>query len=169
MALDWRKRFKVISVWCREEAIPKTEREGFGGNSKDAEEVAFEIADGDLGGIATMATRWNKFNSEVVLAADVFFHVRRDFVVEDVFFGLYTGTEEAMSESIVSTNHFVVLATFHGLEEDGIAVNLDHDHDVFVAPLALCGETSGLVGEGSFMNIVDGSVEVTHLLALEGH
>ena len=40
-----------------------------------------------------------------------------------------------MSESIIGANYFPVLATFHGVKEDGIAVNLNHDHDVFVAPL----------------------------------
>ena len=95
--------------------------------------MAFEIADGDLGGIPTMATGRNEFNREVVLGADVLFHVGRDFVVEDVFFGLDPSTEEAMSEGVIGTNHFPVLATFHGLEEDGIAVNLDHHQDVFVA------------------------------------
>jgi hypothetical protein len=45
------------------------------------------------------------------------------------------GTEEAMSEGVIGTNHFPVLVTFHGLEEDGIVVNLGHDHDVFVALL----------------------------------
>ena len=107
--------------------------------------MAFEIADGDLGGIPTMATGRNKFNREVVLGADVLFHVGRDFVVEDVFFGLDPSTEEAMSEGVIGTNYFSVLATFHGLEENGIAVNLDHDHDVFVASLGLCRETPSLV------------------------
>ena len=35
--------------------------------------MAFEIADGDFGGIPTMATRRNEFNREVVLGADVLF------------------------------------------------------------------------------------------------
>ena len=92
-----------------------------------------------------MASGWNEFYHEVVLGADVLFHVGRDFVVEDVFLGLDPSTEEAMSEGVIGTNHFPVLTTFHGLEEDGIAVNLDHDHDVFVASLGLCRETPSLV------------------------
>ena len=97
--------------------------------------MGFEVADDNLCYITAMATGWNKFYHEVVLGVDVFFHVGRDFVVEDMFLGLHTGMEEAMSEGIIDMNHFVVLATFHGLKEDGIAVNLDHDHDVIVAPL----------------------------------
>ena len=97
--------------------------------------MAFEIADGNFSGIPMMATRQNEFNREVVLGADVLFHVGRDFIVEDVFLGLDLCTEETMSESVIGANHFPVLATFHGLKEDGIAVNLDHDHDVFVALL----------------------------------
>ena len=127
--------------------------------------MAFEIADGNLGSIMTMATGQNEFDSEVVLGAYVFFRVGRDFVVEDVFLGLHTGMEEAISDGVIGANHFAVLATFHGLKEDGIAVYLDHDHDVFVAPLRLCRETPSLVRKSCFANIVDSSVEVAYLLS----
>ena len=70
-----------------QEAVPKTEGEGFGGAGKDTEEMGFEVADDDLCCITAMATGQNEFYHEVVLGADVFFRVGRDLLSRTCFLG----------------------------------------------------------------------------------
>lgn len=53
-----------------EEAIPQIKREVVGNTGQDAEEVGFEVADGDLGSVASVAARGDKLNLHVVLVAD---------------------------------------------------------------------------------------------------
>jgi hypothetical protein len=49
--------------------------------------MAFEIVDGNLGSIPTMATGQNDFNDEVVLGADVLFMLEEILLLRTCFLG----------------------------------------------------------------------------------
>ena len=63
--------------------------------------------------------------------------------------------------------HLCILATFHGLDKDGIAVDFDHHHDVFVAALRMCRELARLVREHGFAYLVCFGVYMAYFLAME--
>ena len=48
--------------------------------------------------------------------------------------------------------------TLHGFDEDGVAVDFYHHHDVSVASLRTCRELASLVGEHGFVYLVRFSV-----------
>jgi hypothetical protein len=125
--------------------------------------MRFEIPDGHFGGIATVATRGDKLDFKLVGVLDV-----GDLIVEDVFARGYTSTEKSLDKRVVGADHLVVLPAVHGLEQDGVAIHLDHHHDILVAPAGPCGELTGLVGEDGFSDIVDGGVDVLDLLPSQG-
>ena len=52
-----------------------------------------------------------------------------------------------------------------GLQQDGIAISIHHDHDVLVALFVSGGELTGLIGKHCIANVIDFSVEVAHLFA----
>ena len=130
--------------------------------------MRFEIPDGHFGGIAMVATRGDKLDFKLVGVLDVIFHVEGDLIVEDVFARGYTSTEKTHDKRVVGADHLVVLPAVHGLEQDGVAIHLDHHHDILVAPAGTCGELPGLVGKDGFTDIVDGGVDVLNFLSSQG-
>ena len=65
-----------------------------------------------------------------------------------------------MDKDIISPNHFGILAQFHWFNQDGVAVNFDYDHDVFVAALGSRGVLASLIGEGRLARVVRANVNV---------
>ncbi len=57
--------------------------------------------------------------------------------------------------------------TLHGFDEDGVAVDFYHHHDVSVASLRTCRELASLVGEHGFVYLVCFSVYIVYFLAME--
>ncbi len=84
-----------------------------------------------------------------------------------MFLGDNTGPFESRQECILCWYHLGILAVFHGLDEDGVAVNFHHNHDVLVVTQRLGGELVCLVGEHGFMYHVLLGVHVAHLLTME--
>ena len=70
-----------------------------------------------------------------------------------------------LDEGVVPANEFRVFPAFKRFEKNGVAINFDHDHDILITTLQLCGKLSGLVHEDSFANVVDGSEDILYLLA----
>ncbi len=68
---------------------------------------------------------------------DVVFHVLGYFVVEDMFLWNNPCPFQLLEECVICLYHLRILATFHGFNEDGLAVNFHHQHDIFVALLQL--------------------------------
>jgi hypothetical protein len=155
-----------LGLW--EQAVPKAGREGGGYTCEHTEEMRFKVSDGHFSCISTVATRRNQLDFKLVGVSDVILHVEGDFIVEDVFSWGYTGAEKALDEGIVGSYHLVVLPAVHGLEQDGIAIDFDHHHDILVAPVRSGGELSGLVGKDGFTDIVDGGVDVLNFLTSQG-
>ena len=62
---------------------------------------------------------------------------------------------------------FCVRAVLERLHQDGIAINIHHVHDVLVALFESDGELARLVGKHCVANVLDFSVDVEHLLALQ--
>jgi hypothetical protein len=114
-----------------------------------------------------VATGRNQLDFKFVGVSDVIFHVEGDLIIEDVFSWGYTGSEKALDKGIVGSYHLVVLPVVHGLEQDGVAIDLDHHHDILVAPAGTCGELPGLVGKDGFTDIVDGGVDVLNFLTAQ--
>jgi hypothetical protein len=54
-----------------------------------------------------------------------------------------------------------------GFNEDGTAIYLNHNHNVFVARLRALWKLSSLVSEDGVMDVVDLGVHVLHLATLE--
>ena len=63
--------------------------------------------------------------------------------------------------------HFLVLAALHGLNDDGVAVDFHHNHDVLVASLRMCRELTCLIGEHGFTYPVCLGVDILHFLLME--
>ncbi len=94
-------------------------------------------------------------------------NVFRYLIVEDMFLATNAGPFESEQEGVVCLYHLGVLAVLHGLDKDGIAVNLHHNHDVFVATKTSDRELACLVEEHGFAYHVRLGVHIVHLLAVE--
>ncbi len=79
--------------------------------------------------------------------AVVVFHVLGYFVVKVVFLWNNASPFQALEECVIRLYHLRILAIFHGFDKDGVAVDLHHHHDIFVASLRLRRELAHLVGE----------------------
>ena len=74
---------------------------------------------------------------------------------------------QSQQECIVRAYHLIILATLHGLNKDGVAVDFHHNHDVLVASLRAGGELPCLIGEHGFAYHVCFGVDVAHFLTVE--
>jgi hypothetical protein len=54
------------------------------------------------------------------------------FVVQDVEFGDKGSSPELVNQGLVGPNHFAGGPVCHWLDEDGVVVDLNQDHDVLV-------------------------------------
>ena len=70
-------------------------------------------------------------------------------------------------ECVICPYHFGIFASFHGFDKDGIVVEFDHHHDVFVVSLQACGELACLVGKHDFVYLVRVGVYIAYFLAME--
>jgi hypothetical protein len=120
-----------LCLW--EQSVPELEREAVSGASQYAEEVTFEVADGNFCSISTVAPRWYEFILKMVVVTDVGLHLVGDFVVENVLLGIEASMAEEGDDGIIRTHEFGSVAVFDGSDEYGVTVNLDKNHDVIVA------------------------------------
>ena len=60
---------------------------------------------------------------------------------------------------------FSVVASVDGLNEDGVAIDIDHYHDVFVASPGALGELPCLIREDGVPYIVDFGIHIMNFLA----
>jgi hypothetical protein len=74
---------------------------------------------------------------------------------------------QSLEECVIRSYHLRILATFHGFDKDGVAVNFHHHHDIFVASLRLHRELACLVGEHGFAYLVYFGVDIVYFLAME--
>ncbi len=58
---------------------------------KHTEEMGLKIADGDLGCVPLVESWWDKLHFHGILVANDVFHCFRDFIVENVLPGHYSG------------------------------------------------------------------------------
>ncbi len=129
--------------------------------------MGFEVAYGHLSCIPLMASQWHQFHVKLVCVADVVFHVLGYFVVKDMFLWNNARLFQSLEECIIRSYHLCIIATFHGFNKDGIAVDFHHHHDIFVASLQSCRELACLVGEHGFAYFVHFGVDVAYFLAME--
>ena len=61
-----------------------------------------------------------------------------------------------------------MVATFEWFDKNTTAINVHHDHDVFVASLQGCGKFACLIGENCFASIIYTHGHILYLLSLEG-
>ena len=59
--LDWRRRFRVSSVWGQQ-AVPQEVGKGIRDFLQDGEKVCFERADGTFSDVAAVNIWWDKLN-----------------------------------------------------------------------------------------------------------
>jgi hypothetical protein len=81
--------------------------------------------------------------------------------------GVNAGPFQLEQECVVCLYHLGVLEVFYGLDEDGVAINFNNNHDVLVASKRLGGELAGLVREHDFAYHVRLGVHVAHILTME--
>ncbi len=74
---------------------------------------------------------------------------------------------QSEQECIVCAYHFFILAALHGLNEDDVAVDFHHNHDVLVASLRTRRESTCLIGEHGFAYSVCFGVDVLNVLTME--
>ncbi len=114
-----------------------------------------------------MASWWHQFHVELVCVVDVVFHVLGYFVVKDMFLWNNACLFQSLEECVIGLYHLHILATFHGFDKDGVAVNFHHHHDIFVALLQLSRELDCLVREHGFLYLVHFGVGIAYFLAME--
>jgi hypothetical protein len=129
--------------------------------------MGFEVAYDHLSCIPLMASRWHQFHVKLVCVVDVVFHVLGYFVGKDVFLWNNAHAFQSLEECIICLYHLRILATFHGFDKDGIAVDFYHHHDIFVALLQPRRELARLVGEHGFAFLVRFGVDIVYFLAME--
>jgi hypothetical protein len=129
--------------------------------------MGFEVAYGHLSCIPLMASWRHQFHVELVCVVDVVFHVLGYFVVKDMFLQNNGRLFQSLEECIIRLYHLRILATFHGFDMDGIAVNFYHHHDIFVALLQSRRELVRLVGEHGILYLVHFGVDIAYFLAME--
>jgi hypothetical protein len=129
--------------------------------------VGFEVVYGYLGCVASVATWWHQYHIQFARVTDVILHVFRYLVVKDVFLEDNAGPFESEQECVVCLYHLGILAVFHRFNEYGIAVDLHHNHDEFVAMKRLDGELACLVGEHGFAYHVHLGVHIAYLCSME--
>ena len=98
---------------------------------------------------------------------DVVFHVFGNLIVECVFLRNNACPFQLVEERVICPYHLCILATFHGFDEDGVAVGFYHHHDIFVALLQTHRELACLVGEHGFAYLVRFGVDIAYFLAME--
>jgi hypothetical protein len=74
---------------------------------------------------------------------------------------------QSEQECVVRAYQFLILAALHGLNEDGVAVDFHHNHDVLVASLRMRRESTCLIGEYGFAYPVCFGVDVSNFLTME--
>ncbi len=98
---------------------------------------------------------------------NVILHVFRYLIVKDMFLRDNASLFELEQECIVGPYHLGILVVLHGLNEDGVAVNVYHNLDVLVATKILDGDLACLVSEHGFVYHVRLGVHIAYLLAVE--
>jgi hypothetical protein len=129
--------------------------------------MGFEVAYGYLGCVASVASWWHQFYVKFARVTDVILHVFGYLIVKDMFLGDNAGPFQLEQECDACPYHLGVLAVLHGLNEDGVAIDFQHNHDVLVAPKRSGGELAGMVGEHGFAYHVRLGVHAAHYLAVE--
>jgi hypothetical protein len=114
-----------------------------------------------------MASRWHQFHVKLVCVMDVVFHVLGYFIVKDVFLWNNAHPFQLLEECVIRLYHLRILATFHGTNEDGVAVDIHHHHDIFVALLQSRRELAHLVREHGFAYLVHFGVDIAYFLVME--
>ena len=74
---------------------------------------------------------------------------------------------QSVEEHVICPYHLCIFAIFHGFDKDGIAVDFDHHHDVFVASLQACRELACLVREHGFAYLIRFGAYIVYFLAME--
>ena len=148
-----------------EQLVPEMAGEVGVDAGEDGDEVRLEVLDLYLGDVAAVAVRGNEL--KVASLADEGLHGCGTFIVENVLLGGDAGGLDSCEKGEVRALHFFLRATGHGLDEDGVAVDFDHEHDVFVSGLRRDGEAAGLVGEDGVFGFVHFDVDVPNLRTAE--
>lgn len=116
---------------------------------QDAGKVGFGVLDGAFGGVAMMATRWDKFVLHLV--CDEVFHGVGNFVVGDWGSGslVCVGTTETVHGRHVGLYDSVPSLLLSGLKRIPLLLDVDQDHDVVIAGERTCRKLASLVGKRS--------------------
>ena len=69
---------------------------------------------------------------------------------------------------MVCSRSFRIFANLQRFDENGIAVDFDHNHKILVAPLGFLEELSCLIRKNGFTDIVDLREEVSLFLSMQG-
>jgi hypothetical protein len=129
--------------------------------------VGFDVVYGYLGWGASVATWWHLLHIQFAHVTNVILYVFRYLIVKDMFLGDNAGPFELEQKCVVCPYRLSIPAVLHGFNEDGVAVDFHHNHDVFVAMTRWDGELACLVGDHGFAYHVCLGVHITNLLAVE--
>jgi hypothetical protein len=134
-----------LGLWAQ--PIPQVWWEVVGYTDQDAEKMGFEVAYGNHGCIASVASWRHLFDIQFARVTNVILHVVRNLIVKDMFLGNNVGPFQLEQECVVCPYHLGILMVLRGLDKDGIAIDFHHNHDVLVASKRMDGELAGLVGK----------------------
>ena len=129
--------------------------------------MGFEVLNSHLGSIASMATRRYQVHFHLVLVADDIFHRFGHFVIEDVLLRHDTGKFETQHERSICPCELCIFTTAQRLDKNGIAIDLNHNHEILVAFLGPCRKLTSLVGKNGFTHIIHSRENIALLLATQ--
>ena len=131
----------------------------------DTAEMGFKVSDGHLCGLVVVSARWNELHLHFVLILYDCFRGFEHFIIEDVFFWYDTCLLEAEHQHMICLVGFSVVASVDGLNEDGVAIDIDHYHDVFVTSSGSLGDPPCLIRKDDVLCIVDLGMYLAHFPA----
>lgn len=131
--------------------------------------MGFEVLEGYFGCILTMTTGRDELVLHFVVVGYELFHGFGNFVVQDVLLrdDVGVGTAEAIHNGHAGAGELGIFVAFKLFNEDAVAVNIHEDHDISIVQEGARRKLACLIGEDSFVDVVDGSEDVALLLPAE--
>jgi hypothetical protein len=128
----------------RQQEIPSVGLEQWCSSGKDGKEVIFKYMDGVFGCVAAVDVGWDQLQGAVIVGNGLL-EGCAGFIVYYVEFRLAACGGEPCKDVGVGSNVKGILFGFKWVEQDGIGISVEGNHDVLVAAVRAWGEASHVI------------------------
>ena len=113
-----------------EEAVPKVKRKDWVTSDEACDQVILVIMDRSFGSVGAMEVRRDKLEIDALLMHEPL-QADRAFIIHNLEERADTAVTEVGVEDLIGTAKFLRAALLEGFNQDGIAVMVKEDHEVF--------------------------------------